>query len=118
MAGRAGRRLIAVETTFSGRHWRILFADRQAEALAAARDPEGWFHHDRQPALHACLTRNAAALAVDSYCRHDGPPRVIVPLWLERAQLLDFRDPETNAALGLDDDETTMNWRNHRAANS
>ncbi len=101
---------------FSGRLWRILLADRQGEAPEAARQPEGRFHHDGQRALYASPTREAGAVAIDSCYRAGDPPRVILPLALENARLLDFRDPETSAALGLAGDETTVNWRDDRAA--
>ncbi len=101
---------------FSGRLWRILFADRQTEALGAARHPEGRFHHDGQRALYASPTTEAAAVAIDSYYRPDDPPRVIVPLWLEGARLLNFRASATSTDLGLSGDEPTVNWRVDRAA--
>ena len=116
MAGRAGRRLIPDPAGYSGRLWRILFSDRQHEALDPARHPEGRFHHDGQRALYASPTPDAAGVAIDSYYRPGDPPRIILPLWLDGARLLDFRDPATSAALGLCGDETTVDWRTDRAA--
>ena len=108
MAGRAGRRLIPDPARYSGRLWRILFSDWQRKALDPARHPEGRFHHDGQRALYASPTPDAAGVAIDSYYRPGDPPRIILPLWLDGARLLDFRDPATSAALGA------SRRRNHR----
>ena len=100
----------------SGRFWRILFADRAGEALAPVRHPEGRFHYGGQKAIYLSPSIEAAHVAIDSYYRPDDPPRVVIPLRLEAARLLDFRNPAIAAKHELAGHETRVNWRYEREA--
>ena len=100
----------------SGLYWRILFADRAGEALAPVRHKEGRFHHSGQEAIYLSPSIEAAHVAIDSYYREDDPPRVVIPLRLSDAYLLDFRDPDVMVRHGLAGHETRVNWRDERAA--
>lgn len=76
---------------FSGTVWRILFKAWADQPLAPARAPEGRFHHSGQIALYASLTAVGAGIAIRRYVSSDDPERVIQPLYLNNANLLDLR---------------------------
>ncbi len=103
-------------TPISGRFYRIIFESDLARVLEGVPNPEGRFHHDRQPALYLSPSHNAARVAIDSYYRSNDAARVIVPLKLSSANVLDFRKTATSDGLGLTGRETTVHWRRERRA--
>ena len=103
-------------TPISGRFYRIIFESDLARVLDRVPNPEGRFHHDRQPALYLSPSHNAARVAIDSYYRSNDAARVIVPLKLSGANILDFREVATSDRLGLMGGETTVHWRRERRA--
>ncbi|MGB3316229.1 MAG: RES domain-containing protein [Albidovulum sp.] len=103
-------------TPFSGRVWHSVFATRRDLALDGAQHREGRFHHDGQKALYLSPTPEHARLAISVYVGPDDPPRVILPLQLSMAQLLDLRDAGVQRQLGLQGHEASVNWRPERAA--
>ena len=103
-------------TPFSGRFYRIIFKHNLARVLDSVPNPEGRFHHDGQPALYFSPSHNAARVAIDSYYRANDAARVIVPLKLSGANVLDFRRPATSVGLGLTGGETTVHRRRERRA--
>ncbi len=60
----------------------------------------------------------AAAVAVNIYLKPDDPPRLVVPLMVSDANILDFRTPETEEMLGLKWRETAVPWAEQRTAGS
>ncbi|KEO51613.1 RES family NAD+ phosphorylase [Thioclava pacifica] len=86
---------------FHGTVWRILFADRAEDALEPARHPEGRFHHSGQAALYASLSAEGAAVALRRYVRAADPPRVIVPLRIDTARMVDLRGTPDQAAASV-----------------
>ncbi|MEE9387660.1 MAG: RES family NAD+ phosphorylase [Paracoccaceae bacterium] len=91
--------------------YRIIFERDVKRVLDAVPSQQGRFHHDGQPAIYMSPSPQAAAVAIDSYYRENDPPRVIVPLLLSGANLLDFRAPTTSDDFGLQGHETRVNWR-------
>lgn len=86
-------------TPFQGTVWRIIAADRAHDALAPARHPSGRFHHQGQVALYASLSAEGAAVAIRRYVLPGDGPRVIVPLAVDLARVVDLRGrPEGRAA--------------------
>ena len=100
----------------SGRFYRIIYARDLGRVLDPVPSIEGRFHHAGQSALYMSPQAKTAGLAIDSYVQPGDPERLIVPLLLSAADILDFRIPETNRDLGLSGKETCANWRQQRSA--
>jgi len=99
-------------TPFSGGVWRILFAEFADDPLSPARAPEGRFHYGGQPAIYTSLTAEGAGVAIQRYLTDNDPPRVIVPLKISAAGLLDLRTGlDTNAEIP----PTSVVWQDQRA---
>jgi RES domain-containing protein len=103
-------------TPISGRFYRIIFASDLPNILEGVRSHEGRFHHDGERTIYVSPSPEAAAVAVNIYLKPGDPPRLIVPLKLTTASILDFRTPETEKALGLNWRETAVPWAQQRAA--
>jgi RES domain-containing protein len=99
----------------SGTFWRVVFAKDAARILNGSLSDEGRYHHDRQPALYMSPTPQDARIAVDAYLRPGDPPRVIVPLQVSDATLIDIRDAATCRRLGLAGHEANVPWAPERA---
>jgi RES domain-containing protein len=102
-------------TVTNGQFWRVVFASQVAEVLRGAHSPEGRYHHDGQRALYISQSPDYARIAVDAYLKPDDPPRLIVPLALSDALLLDVRDPLVQRQLGLKGPEANTLWQPERA---
>lgn len=102
-------------TPLSGRFYRIVFARDISRVLDGVRSPEGRFHHDRQRTIYMSPSPEAAAVAVNIYLKPDDPPRLIVPLLVSDAMVLDFRTPQVEQSLGLKWRETAVPWARQRA---
>ncbi len=76
---------------FTGRLWRILFAERGAGALDPVQAREGRFHHGGQRALYASLSREGAGVAIARYVSPGDAARLIVPLEARFARVADRR---------------------------
>ena len=76
----------------------------------------GRYHRPGQPALYMSPSAEWARIAVSGYMREDGLPRVIVPLEMSVAHVLDQRDPEACLALGIERDASNVSWRPMLAA--
>ena len=95
-----------------GRFYRAVLAHRVAHVL----DPPGpvsagRYHRPGQAALYLTPEPDWAAIAVGGYQAEDGLERMIVPLELAGAQLLDQRDEAACAALGIDRELSNVRWR-------
>ena len=86
--------------------WRIL--TEGADPLQGARNPEGRFHHDGQPALYAALSPEGAAASLTRYLGPDDPPRVIVELALDGGAILDLDAPDLPG--GIDGETARHRW--------
>jgi hypothetical protein len=103
-------------TLLSGRFWRTVFAADQDHAVAGAKTPEGRYHHDGQSALYISPTPEYSRIAVDAYLQDGDPPRIIVPLFLGEARLIDVRLTAVQVALELDGTEAGKLWQPERLA--
>ena len=99
----------------SGRFYRIVFAADLGRVLDGVRTPEARFHHSGQPALYLSPSPEAAGFAVASFVGADDPPRVLVPIRVEGARVVDLRDAAHCAALGLAGHEPSVPWQPERA---
>lgn len=93
---------------FSGTIWRILAQESAYSPLAPAQAPEGRFHHDGQIAIYTSLTAQGAGIAIQRYLKQDTRPKVIVPLLIEAANILDMRGTADNIK------STTLVWQDMR----
>ncbi|MEJ8563036.1 RES family NAD+ phosphorylase [Yoonia sp. GPGPB17] len=103
-------------TTLNTTLYRIVFAEFANTVLEGAIHPEGRFHHADQPALYASPSPDTAAIAIQIYLKPDDPPRVLVPLSLRNARMVDLRDIDTCKVLGIDPAWSTVPWSDERAA--
>lgn len=98
--------------TVSGRFYRTVAADRIAEVLdPPAPTSAGRYHRLGQPALYTSPTPQWAILATARYMREDGRRRVVVPLEITGARVIDQRDEAACLALGIDRDRSNLPWR-------
>ncbi len=102
--------------TVSGQFYRAIFAHHAGDVLNGVKSPEGRFHHDGEPALYLSPTAEATRIATAAYLREGDTERVIVPVQLDDAALVDLREEKTRAALGLQGHEPSAHWRRERAA--
>ena len=95
-----------------GRFYRAIVADR----LAALLDPPapqsaGRYHRHGEPALYLTPEADWAAIAVGRYQAEDGLPRLIVPLDVSAAQVVDQHDEAVCQLLAIDRDQSNLGWR-------
>lgn len=102
-------------TRTTGQFYRALFERHIDRALLGVRSIEGRFHHDGQPALYLSPSPEAVRVAMRAYVRLNDQPRVILPLRLEAAALLDLRNTDIQCVLGLEGYGASVNWRSERA---
>lgn len=96
----------------SGRFYRAVLADRLDRVL----DPPdassaGRYHRHGQPALYTSPTQEWAIIAVSGYMREDGLPRVVVPLLISDALVIDQRDERTCELLDIKVGQSNESWR-------
>lgn len=101
--------------TLDGLFYRIVPADRSAEALAPAISPEGRFHHSGQPTLYVSPRPDWACHAIARYVRAGDPPRSICELWLTGTRVLDLRNPDHCAEWDIDPRLAAIPWLPQRA---
>jgi RES domain-containing protein len=98
--------------TVQGLFFRAIRADRLAEVLAPPGPASaGRYHRHGQPALYLSPSAEWASIAVSIYLREDGLERVIVPVEIGAARVVDQRDPAACAALGIDCTASSLPWR-------
>ncbi|HEX7823250.1 MAG TPA: RES family NAD+ phosphorylase [Sphingobium sp.] len=76
--------------SFDGPVWRLLPRPLVDTPAAPARAPEGRFHHSGQVAAYASLSVEGAGVAIRRYLG-DGVARMLVPMWLNAAYVVDLR---------------------------
>ncbi|MBO9498644.1 MAG: RES domain-containing protein [Novosphingobium sp.] len=104
-------------TGIDGHFFRAVLAGREGQVL----DPPGphsagRYHRPGQRALYITPEADWAAIAVGNYMEEDGLARMIVPLELDGARVIDQRDPVACAALGIDPALSAGRWRPFLAA--
>ena len=101
----------------TGRFYRAIRADRLAAVLdPPLADGTGRYHRPGQSALYVTPQADWAAIAIGRYWLADGAERMIVPLDIDHAALVDQRDPAACAALGIDRDASDLGWQQALAA--
>ena len=104
----------AGQRAVDGIFFRIVFATDADDGLAGARAPEGRFHHAGEAALYLSPTVAWAKRAIAPYRTVTDPPRVAVPLRIERAVVVDLRDTAACAARGIDPADAAKPWQPQR----
>ncbi|MFV0624136.1 RES domain-containing protein [Sphingomonas sp. ac-8] len=100
-----------------GLFYRSVPADRVAEVLAPPRpDSAGRYHRPGQATLYMSPSLEWATIAVSGYIREDGIVRVVVPLRVGMAQVLDQHDAAACRLLGSDREHSNIPWRRELAA--
>ena len=103
--------------TVSGRFYRSMIAARAGAVL----DPpgptsSGRYHRPGEPALYITREPEWARIAARRYSAEDGLPRVIVPVDINAARVLDQRDAAACVSLEIDPDRSNEDWRAALAA--
>lgn len=96
----------------SGRFYRAVLADR-VNAVLAAPSPQsaGRYHRHGQPALYTSPEPEWAIRAISGYMREDGKARMLVPLLVTEAKILDQHDEALCDRLGIDRTQSNVSWR-------
>lgn len=102
----------------SGRFYRAVLADRLDRVLDPPEATSaGRYHRPGQPTLYTSPTQDWAIIAVSGYMREDGRPRVVVPLRITDALVIDQHDEQTCDQLGIRVEQSNESWRTALAAN-
>ncbi len=98
--------------TVEGRFWRSIRADRLAHVLdPPAPDSAGRYHRPGQATLYLTAEADWAVIAVARYALVDREPRLIVPLRLSPARVVDQRDAAAAAAWDIDPALSAVRWQ-------
>ncbi len=96
----------------SGLFFRAISVDRVDDVLAPPSAlSAGRYHRPGQPALYMSPSAEWARIATSGYFREDGIQRVIVQLEVGAANVLDQRDQQACASLGIDRELSNHSWR-------
>lgn len=96
----------------AGQFYRAILASRLAGVLdPPGENSAGRYHRHGQPALYITQSADWARIAVSGYMREDGLPRMIVPVMVSAAQVLDQRDLAACKALDIDREASNVSWR-------
>ena len=97
-----------VEGTF----FRSVLADKVQSILAPpAPESAGRYHRLGQATLYMSPKIEWARIAVSGYIREDNRPRVVVPLMVSEACVLDQHDEDACRLLGIDRELSNAPWR-------
>lgn len=96
----------------AGRFHRSVRADREDSVLAPPTpDSAGRYHRPGQRALYVTPEPDWAVIAIGRYMFEDGQARVVVPLDISEAWVVDQHDVETCVMLGINADRSNLPWR-------
>jgi RES domain-containing protein len=96
----------------SGRFYRSVLLDRLEHVLAPpGPQSAGRYHRPGEPALYMSATAEWSIAAISGYMREDGKARVVVPLLVTEALVLDQHDAQACALLGIDRELSNASWR-------
>lgn len=101
--------------SITGTFYRMIFSARQAEVLTSVSSPEGRSHYDGQPTLYLSETAEGTAVAVKRYMQANDPTRIICPLLVTNAHIVDLRDTAACDTLGIDTSNRSTEWQSLRA---
>lgn len=98
--------------TISGRFYRTVLVERLDRVLdPPGPQSAGRYHRHGQPALYTSPEPEWAIMATAGYMREDGRARVVVPLEIGEARVVDQHDEAVCIALGIDRDHSNLSWR-------
>jgi RES domain-containing protein len=102
----------AVFKKISGTFFRSVLADRVHQVLDAPGPASaGRYHRLGEPTLYTSGALEWSIQAVAGYMREDRLPRVVVPLKITDAMVLDQHDEEACKRLGVDRSLSNESWR-------
>jgi hypothetical protein len=91
--------------------------DRVAQVLdPPAPDSAGRYHRPGERALYVTREADWAMIAIARYIPLDGKQRLVVPLRLSAARVVDQRDQDACAALGINPVRSAARWQKYLAA--
>jgi RES domain-containing protein len=100
-----------------GRFVRAVLADRAGDVLAPPGPlSAGRYHRRGQAALYMSATVDGAIAAVSKYIRADRLPRIIVPLLVGEALVIDQREADACREIGIDPTLSSFPWQPALAA--
>lgn len=98
--------------TISGLFFRSVQADQVANVLSPPKaHSAGRYHRPGQATLYMSPRLEWAMIAVSGYIREDGLPRVVVPLMVSAAHVLDQHDEAACRSVGIDRGQSNAPWR-------
>ncbi|MDK4740873.1 RES domain-containing protein [Rhizobium sp. CNPSo 3464] len=101
----------------SGRFFRSVPVERLDHVLDPPDERSaGRYHRLGQPALYMSASPEWAVMAISGYMREDGRRRVVVPLLVGDAFVLDQHDQQACERLGIDRNASNFPWRPALAA--
>jgi RES domain-containing protein len=96
----------------AGRFYRSIPVERRDQVLMPpGPQSAGRYHRQGQATLYMSPQIEWAIIAVSGYMREDGIPRVVVPLEVSEAFVLDQHDEEACLQLGIARDVSNQSWR-------
>jgi RES domain-containing protein len=96
----------------AGHFFRSVLADRVETVLnPPAPESAGRYHRLGQATLYMSPTAEWAKIAVSGYIREDHRSRVVVPILVSRALVVDQHDEKLCTLLGIDRDLSNEPWR-------
>jgi RES domain-containing protein len=100
-----------------GHFFRAVLADRIDSVLAPPLPTSaGRYHRLGQAILYMSPAAEWAMIAVSGYMREDRRPRVVIPLFVGDAFVLDQHDDQACHKLGIDREASNQSWRPALAA--
>ncbi|KTR04447.1 hypothetical protein NS365_15235 [Aureimonas ureilytica] len=103
--------------TVSGLFYRSVAAERAGEVLAPpGPSSAGRYHRPGESVLYMSPRLEWAISAVSGYIREDGHARVVIPLQVSGAHVLDQHDEEACRLAGIDREASNLSWRSVLAA--
>lgn len=96
----------------AGAFFRSVLAHR-IDSVLAPPSPEsaGRYHRPGQATLYMSPQIQWAIIAVSGYIREDGRPRVVIPLFVSEALVLDQHDEDACRLLSIERDFSNVPWR-------
>ncbi|MCD2178361.1 RES family NAD+ phosphorylase [Rhizobium sp. C1] len=96
----------------SGRFYRAVLVERIGNVLdPPAPQSAGRYHRHGQPALYMSPEPEWAMRAISGYMREDGKARVLIPVRVSEAFVLDQHDEALCDRLGIDRMQSNVSWR-------
>ncbi|MDJ0090495.1 RES family NAD+ phosphorylase [Pantoea allii] len=96
----------------SGQFYRSVLSTNAHAALAApGPQSAGRYHRQGQPALYMSPIPEWSIMAVSGYMREDGLARVLIPLCVSGARVIDQRDKAGCLQMGIIPEASNSPWR-------